>query len=94
MALIAKHVIIQGRVQGVGYRSWTYGNAKKRGLVGWVKNLADGTVEAVFQGEADAVNAMVESCWKGPLASKVREIVVMDKEPDMRRQVFERFATK
>ena len=54
---IARHVIVLGRVQGVGYRAWTEREAQARGLQGWVRNRHDGTVEAVFAGPADAVRA-------------------------------------
>lgn len=68
------HSIIEGRVQGVGYRAWTSRNAQKRGLTGWVRNRRDGTVEAVFCGPDEVVQAMLEECQSGPLAAKVRGI--------------------
>jgi acylphosphatase len=64
-------LIISGRVQGVGYRAWTVATAFSFNLQGWVRNLRDGTVEAVFSGQDDNVTAMIESCKKGPLASRV-----------------------
>lgn len=70
----AIHCIIHGRVQGVGYRSWTVKNARKLGLTGWVKNTTDGTVEALFCGDTNAVEAMIEGCADGPLAAKVNRI--------------------
>lgn len=70
----AIHCIIHGRVQGVGYRSWTVKNAQKLGLTGWVRNRADGTVEALFCGAPTAVEAMIEGCADGPLAARVRTI--------------------
>jgi acylphosphatase len=63
-------VIITGRVQGVGYRAWTVETAGRLQLSGWVRNRRDGTVEAVFCGEAAAVTAMFEACKKGPAASR------------------------
>ncbi len=78
--LSCKHLIISGRVQGVGYRSWTVGQAKKRGLSGWVRNRTDGTVEAVIFGDSAALATMIETCRKGPLAAKVTDIVITDSD--------------
>jgi acylphosphatase len=68
------HVIISGRVQGVGYRVWTRSQARQKGLKGWVRNRADGTVEAVFAGDSAQIKAMLEACYDGPLASRVKTI--------------------
>lgn len=57
---------IEGRVQRVWFRGWTVREAKRRGLDGWVRNMADGAVEAVFAGEDRRVREMVERCWHGP----------------------------
>lgn len=65
---------IHGRVQGVGFRAWTVKTAKKLGLTGWVRNCDDGTVEAVFCGEEEAVEAMIAQCQHGPLAAKVTQV--------------------
>ncbi|WP_051229489.1 acylphosphatase [Paludibacterium yongneupense] len=64
-------VEIQGRVQGVGYRWWTLEQATARGLAGWVRNREDGSVEALFSGEAAAVEEMVEACRRGPGYARV-----------------------
>jgi len=69
-------LIIEGRVQGVGYRLWTYREASARGLDGWVRNLADGSVEALIAGPASAVRDMIDACRRGPalaVVSAVRE---------------------
>jgi acylphosphatase len=65
------HVLIRGRVQGVGYRAWTEYTALTRGLQGWVRNRRDGAVEAVFVGGEDAVRAMLEACRRGPPGARV-----------------------
>lgn len=57
---------IHGRVQRVGFRAWTEREARARGLDGWVRNRADGTVEAVFAGSEAAVEAMLAACADGP----------------------------
>lgn len=72
--MIAIHVIITGRVQGVGYRAWTVRNAQALGLSGWVRNRRDGTVEAVFQGDETSVNDMLTRCKRGPLMARVEHI--------------------
>jgi acylphosphatase len=64
-------VVISGRVQGVWYRGWTVDEARARGLDGWVRNRRDGTVEAVFQGQATAVAEMVAACHQGPPLARV-----------------------
>ncbi len=64
-------VIIRGRVQGVGYRAWTEVTALERGLLGWVRNRRDGSVEALFVGSEDAVVAMFEECRRGPPRARV-----------------------
>lgn len=74
MSRCATRLIIEGRVQGVGYRQWTVREASARGLDGWVRNLPDGTVEALIAGPMDAVAAMVEACRKGPMLAAVTEI--------------------
>lgn len=68
------HATIHGRVQGVGYRAWTEKNAIRRGLTGWVRNRTDGTVEAVFCGEEQAVENMLKDCETGPLSARVSHV--------------------
>jgi acylphosphatase len=73
-ATIHRHVVIHGRVQGVGYRAWVEHEALVRGLEGFVRNRRDGTVEALFVGSADIVAAMVEACHHGPPTSEVVKV--------------------
>jgi acylphosphatase len=70
----AVHVIVHGRVQGVGFRAWVQHQAELRGLGGWVRNRRDGTVEAVFLGPADAVEAMLAVCRQGPASATVGHV--------------------
>jgi acylphosphatase len=74
MAETALRVRIRGRVQGVGYRAWTAWQAQTLGLAGWVRNRADGTVEAVFAGPAEAVEDMVSRCATGPRLARVEAV--------------------
>lgn len=69
-----RHVLIQGRVQGVWYRGWTVQQAQALNLAGWVRNLSDGRVEAVFHGPSDRVEAMIAACRQGPPAARVDRI--------------------
>ncbi|MFW5746847.1 MAG: acylphosphatase [Nanoarchaeota archaeon] len=60
--MIAKHCVFHGNVQGVGFRYRTRQKAQEYGVAGWVKNLPDGTVEAVFEGDEESVDAVVDYC--------------------------------
>ncbi len=71
-----KHIFITGRVQGVGFRHFTRKNAEDLGVTGWVKNLSDGRVEAVFQGSEEQVEELIQRCKKGPVASYVQNIEI------------------
>jgi acylphosphatase len=68
---IVRHIVIRGRVQGVGYRMWTEDLAERLGLQGWVRNRHDGSVEAVFAGPEPAVVAAIEACRSGPRGAHV-----------------------
>src|SRR5258708_32706480 len=65
-----RHVTIRGRVQGVGYRAWVEHRARAHGLEGWVRNLRDGSVEAVLAGPADAVAEMIALWRRGPSSAR------------------------
>ncbi|NBC02537.1 MAG: acylphosphatase [Bacteroidetes bacterium] len=82
MNTISKHLIISGRVQGVGFRYFTYRNAKELRLKGWVKNLRDGTVETVFTGDAENVYEMVDKLKEGPASARVENIENVDGSAD------------
>jgi acylphosphatase len=68
------HVFVSGRVQGVFFRSETKHEAESRDVKGWVRNLSDGRVEAVFEGEEETVKALVEFCRRGPLGAIVANV--------------------
>jgi acylphosphatase len=74
MNTISKHLIISGRVQGVGFRHFTYKKARELGIKGWVKNLQDGTVETFFTGSPEDVNTMKERLKEGPVRARVQKI--------------------
>lgn len=75
------HVYISGTVQGVMFRATTRNEATKRGVDGWVKNLADGRVEAVFEGPTDRVEAMVEFCHEGSPMARVADVETEYQDP-------------
>jgi len=73
---------VHGRVQGVGFRAFVEYEAMSRGVGGWVRNRRDGSVEAVFIGEADTVAALIEACRKGPLGARVEVLHQRDGTAD------------
>lgn len=79
---IRAHVYVTGRVQGVYYRATTRDTAREKGVDGWVKNLDDGRVEAVFEGPEDAVEAMVEWCHTGSPAADVEDVEAEYGDPE------------
>lgn len=74
MSSVVRHVTIRGRVQGVGYRAWVDHEARGRDLEGWVRNLRDGSVEAVFAGAEGVVTAMIAACRRGPPLARVDDV--------------------
>ncbi|WP_392534121.1 acylphosphatase [Nostoc sp. C117] len=80
--IVRAHVFISGRVQGVGYRYSTVDTASQLGLTGWVRNLPDSRVEAVFEGAREVVDEMVRWCHSGPPAAVVQEVLVQYEEPE------------
>jgi acylphosphatase len=78
MQRVAKLCRISGKVQGVWYRAWTVEQATARGLLGWVRNRLDGSVEALFAGPVDRVADMIEACRQGPKAARVANVAVED----------------
>lgn len=75
------HVVISGRVQGVWFRATTKQKAERLGLTGWVRNTYDGNVEAVFEGEENSVQEMLDWCRHGPPLSKVDNVEVKNESP-------------
>ncbi len=77
MEKVRARVIIEGRVQGVFFRHYTHETAHRLGVKGWVKNRRDGRVEAVFEGDKEAVDKIVEWCRRGPSEAKVTKVSVI-----------------
>ena len=79
---IARRVRVTGRVQGVFFRAWTAEQAEALGVAGWVRNRAEGGVEALLQGEAKAVEALIEALHRGPPSARVERVEVEDAAPE------------
>lgn len=77
-----RHVVIYGFVQGVGFRLGVERAAKSRGISGWVRNRPDGAVEAVFEGESEDVEALVQFCRRGPPGAEVERVEVEEESAE------------
>lgn len=80
--LTRTRVVVHGKVQGVFFRDSCRRAGATRGVAGWVRNLPDGSVEAVFEGPAEQVRAMVEWCRKGPPLARVERVDTYPEEPE------------
>jgi acylphosphatase len=80
--VIRRRVIVHGRVQGVFFRDTARRMAQSRDVPGWVRNNPDGTVEAAFEGEPDAVEELVRWCKEGPRGAQVERVEVLEEEPE------------
>jgi acylphosphatase len=79
--VIARHISVSGRVQGVFFRAWTRERAEALGLTGWIRNCPDGHVEAHVEGEDSLVEQMLELLRRGPPAAQVENLRTWDVEP-------------
>ena len=79
---VRSRVVVRGHVQGVFFRDTCRRKASERGLAGWVSNRGDGAVEAVFEGEPDAVRALVEWCREGTRGAEVESVDEMSEDPE------------
>jgi acylphosphatase len=82
---IRRRVVVHGRVQGVFFRGSTQEEAHRTGIDGWVRNLPDGAVEAVFEGEAAGVEQLVAYCRRGPPWAEVTRVDVIEEAPEGER---------
>ena len=74
------HVYISGFVQGVGFRVFVRKKAKKMGITGWVRNLSDGRVEAMLQGEEEKLNELIKHIRRGPYFSEVKNVIIKEEK--------------
>ena len=79
---IARHVRVTGQVQGVFFRAWAQGHARELGVSGWIRNCADGTVEAHVEGDESAVTRMIDRMRSGPSNARVEDVTFEDVEPE------------
>ena len=89
MEKVRAHVVIDGRVQGVCYRLEARRAALERGVQGWVRNLPDGRVEALFQGTSEQVSQVIDWCRKGSPGSWVKDVEVHEESPGSEFSSFE-----
>ncbi len=87
--IVARRYVIGGRVQGVGFRWFTHDAAAREGVHGWVRNLADGTVEVFVEGDAEPVQRLEAALRRGPAAARVHEFTTEDHAPTGRATGFE-----
>ncbi len=80
--MIRRRAVIHGRVQGVFFRDTARREAESKGVAGWVSNRSDGAVEAVFEGDDDAVESMLRFCRAGPPRAEVERVEVSEEEPE------------
>ncbi len=80
---VARRIRVSGRVQGVFFRDWTVAEATRLGLDGWVRNRADGSVEMLVAGTAEAIDALTALCRRGPPAARVDAVGIEDADTDV-----------
>lgn len=80
--MIRRRVVVRGFVQGVFFRDTVRRHALAAGVAGWVRNNYDGTVEAVFEGDLESVEALVTLCHKGPRGARVDRVEVVEEAPE------------
>ena len=84
-----KHIVITGRVQGVGFRYWLYKAAVQKNINGWVRNKISGEVEALLIGNDVEIDSLIKLCKKGPPSSKVEKIEVQNYQKEYFGKSFE-----
>jgi acylphosphatase len=87
--IVSRRFVIAGRVQGVGFRWFTHDAAVREGVHGWVRNLADGSVEVVVEGETASVDRLEAAVRRGPSQARVEDVAVEETAPAGRRTGFE-----
>ena len=88
---IKKHLVISGKVQGVGFRYWIQNLAINNNIVGWVKNKLSGDVEALIIGQEKAVQKLIKQCKIGPSSSTIQNIQINDYDQDYPKEGFNIF---
>ena len=91
---LKKHLIISGKVQGVGYRYWLQALSTKLNVQGWVRNLKTGEVEAVVIGEEKIIQEIINHCKSGPANSLVEKVQISDTDEEHNKNYFEIYTTE
>ena len=84
-----KHIIIYGKVQGVGFRYWLHKAAMQKNITGWVRNKISGEVEALLIGKDDEINSIINLCEIGPLSSEVTKVQVKNYQKEYLKKSFD-----
>ena len=84
-----KHIVISGKVQGVGFRYWLYKAAIQRNIDGWVRNKISGEVEALLVGSNVEINKLIKLCEKGPVTSEVTKVKVQSYQKEYLQKSFD-----
>ena len=84
-----KHLLISGKVQGVGFRHWLYMKATEKKICGWVKNKITGEVEVLLIGNDEDVNNIIKQCERGPSSSNVTQIRIQDYQQEYFKKSFD-----
>ena len=84
-----KHIVISGKVQGVGFRYWLYKAAIQRNIDGWVRNKISGEVEALLVGNDMEINKLIKLCEKGPVTSEVTKVKVQSYQKEYLKKSFD-----
>ena len=84
-----KHIVITGKVQGVGFRYWLYQIANEKNVYGWVKNKNTNKVETVLIGDGDCVDSIIKLCEKGPLSARVENLGIQNYQKEYLRKSFD-----
>ena len=84
-----KHLLISGKVQGVGFRYWLYMKAKEKNINGWVKNKLSGKVEVLLVGRDEDVKDVIKQCETGPPSSKVTKVKIQEYQQDYLNKSFD-----
>jgi acylphosphatase len=82
VAIVRRRVVVHGHVQGVFFRETTRRRAESAGVTGWVRNVPDGSVEAVFEGDAESVEVLLRFCERGPRGARVEWVDVSSEPPE------------
>ena len=84
-----KHIVISGKVQGVGFRYWLRNKANQKNIYGWVRNKVSGEVEALLIGNDAKISDLIDLCKKGPSSSKVTKIIVQNYQEEFLSRSFD-----